>query len=228
MSELNPLRLAWKAGFLATVIAVTMSSGARAASPWVVPPTNDQCAGAEVLPGAFGLPLLSAITADITDATLAGDPPPQSCQANISRSIWYSYTPMTTALHRISSCADAPTASTVDDTVMGVYSTSGGCGGTFAEVTCNDDACANEVLQAVSTAQLTAGRQYLIVVWKFDPTPPTLGNTAVQLLLRSLALFADGFQSGDTSEWDPCLASGAACVTNSQCCSALCNAGFCI
>jgi hypothetical protein len=153
-----------------------------------VAPSNDMCAGAEVIPAAGPFPHLTAVTADITDATTVGDPPLPSCQTDISRSIWYTFTPSATANYVISSCADAPTGSTVDDTVMAIYTSGGGCAGPFTEIPtagastgCNDDGCGSEALQSVISTQLTAGTTYYIVVWEFGTVAPTAGNTAIQL-----------------------------------------------
>ena len=160
------------------------------ASPNVVlvAPPNDLCAGAEVISGSGPFPVSTAVTADITDATTTGDPPLPSCQASVSRSIWYTFTPTTTATYVISSCADAPTGSTVDDTVLAIYMSTGGCGGTITEIAtsgnsdgCDDDSCVVESLQSVITTQLNSGTQYFFVVWEFGTTVPTAGNTAVQL-----------------------------------------------
>lgn len=154
----------------------------------LVAPSNDTCVGAEVIPGGGPFPYLTGVTADITDATTTGDPPLPSCQNVVSRSIWYTFTPTTTSTYTISSCADAPTGTTVDDTVMAIYTSSGGCAGPFTELStggvtdgCDDDSCMTEALQAVITTQLNAGTPYFIVVWQFDTPPPIAGNTAVQL-----------------------------------------------
>jgi hypothetical protein len=165
----------------------------------LAPPSNDLCAGAEVIPAAGPFPYSTAVTTDITDATVTGDPSGPSCQAGLSRSIWYTFTPSTTADYVISSCADAPTATTVDDTVMGIYTSSGGCAGTFTELPtggttngCDDDTCATEAFQAVITSRLTAGTQYFIVVWLFGAAPPLPGDTAVQLrVTRTIAAAND-------------------------------------
>jgi hypothetical protein len=152
-----------------------------------VAPANDTCAGAEVIPPAGPFPYLTSVTADITDATTTGDPPLPSCQDSLSRSIWYTFTPSATANYTISSCADAPTATTVDDTVMAIYTASNNCSG-FTELPnsgvtngCDDDSCASEAFQAAINTRLNAGTQYYIVVWSFGTAPPTAGNTAVQL-----------------------------------------------
>ncbi len=161
-----------------------LAAAAAPHAPLVAPP-NDQCAGAEVIPGAGPFPLFTAVTADITDATLTGDPPAPSCQTNISRSIWYRFTPTATAIYDFSTCASDLTATTVDDTVMAIYTSStGACGGVFTQVplACDDDSCPSEALQStITNLQLNAGTTYFIVVWLFDAPPPTAGNTAVQL-----------------------------------------------
>jgi uncharacterized repeat protein (TIGR01451 family) len=170
-------------GVSAVTVGLDGQFGAEATSA-LVPPTNDLCGGAEVLPGAGPFPLLSAITGDITDATTTGDPGIPSCQTNISRSIWYTFTPATTGAYTISSCADAPTSSTLDDPVLSVWTSTGGCGGPFTQVAggCDDDTCTSEALQAViSNLTLNAGTTYFILAHKFDTPAPTAGNTAVQL-----------------------------------------------
>ena len=164
------------------------AAASRGISPLAAPP-NDLCSGGEVIPPAGPFPYLTAVTADITDATTAGDPPFPSCQTNVSRSIWYLFTPSVTATYTISTCALDGTATTVDDTVMAIYTSSNGtCGGALNEIPktdntdgCGDDECIDEALQAVIRTQLTAGTPYFIGVWEFDPTAPTAGNTAVQL-----------------------------------------------
>jgi hypothetical protein len=159
----------------------------------LVAPANDLCTGGEVIPGAGPFPYVTAVTADITDATTNGDPPLPNCQTNASRSVWYTFTPTTTADYIVSSCADGPTATTVDDTVMGIYTSSGSCGGSFSELPtagttrgCDDDSCNTGVFQAVIQTRLNAGTQYFIVVWQFGASPPLAGRTAVQLRITQI------------------------------------------
>jgi hypothetical protein len=163
----------------------------------LAPPTNDTCAGAEVIAGTGPFPIFTAVTADITDATVTGDPPVPSCQTSVSRSIWYRFTPAASGVYAISTCGSDGTASTLDDAVMAIYTSSDGtCGGTFTEIPtaglsagCSDDDCVTEALQAVITTQLNAGTQYYIVVWQFEdtpPAPPTPGNTSVQLRISQV------------------------------------------
>jgi hypothetical protein len=147
------------------------------------PPANDTCAGAEAIPDSGPFPYLTSTTADITDATTAGDPAAPSCQVNVFRGIWYSFTPAAAGDYTFSSCADGPTGTTVDDTAMAVYTSAGGCGGPFTQWAgaCDDDTCSQETLQAVLTASLTAGTTYYVLVWQVGATAPTPANAAVQL-----------------------------------------------
>ncbi len=202
-------------------------------TPLVAPP-NDLCAGAEVINGAGPFPISSTVTADVTDATLTGDPPTPSCQTNVSRSIWYRFTPSTTATYTLTTCNSDGSATTVDDTVMAIYTSStSACGGTLTEVPtagqtdgCGDDECVNEALQARIETALTGGTTYFIVIWEFDATAPTAGNTAVQLRIQQLlppsndtcatptTLSLDTPQAGSTfGAFDDYQLSGAACFT---------------
>ncbi len=148
-------------------------------------PANDQCSGADVIPGSGPFPYLSTVV-DIADATSTGDPPVPSCQSNVSRSVWFSFTPATSGAYTFSLCPDAPTATTVDDTVLAIYASSQGSGSCegLGELPggCDDDSCAGAGQQSVlSRVALTGGIAYHIVAWKFDPTAPPAGASAVQL-----------------------------------------------
>ncbi len=157
------------------------------APPPPPPPANDQCSGAEAIPGAGPFPHLTSTTADITGATSTGDPAAPTCQPSVSRGIWYTFTPGHTGTYQISSCADAPTATTVDDTVLSVYTSSNGaCSGTMTQVAgaCDNDSCAVAPAQAViSAAPMTAGVKYFILAYKAGAGAPAAGSTAVQLFV---------------------------------------------
>jgi len=151
-------------------------------------PSNDLCADAEVIPGTGPFPYLTSITADIGGASTASDPPLPSCQTNVSRSIWYSFTPVTDGRYAFSLCADAPTGTTVDDTVLAVYQAAAVCSG-LMEVPggCNDDSCGTEAAQSViAGVNLTGGTTYYVVAWEYGLADPTAGNTAVQLLVTQV------------------------------------------
>lgn len=151
---------------------------------YAVAPPNDLCSGAEVIPGGGAFPYLTAITADITDATTTGDPIP-SCQASFSRSVWYSFTPTASAIYTFSTCTPQ-TQTTLPDTILAVYTSStGACGGVLTQVgsACNDDFCAN---RSQTGAFLTAGTTYFIFAAKYGTIAPTAPNTAMQLQVTQL------------------------------------------
>jgi hypothetical protein len=172
-------------------IGAASGEAATGAALLLVAPPNDTCSGAELIPGAGPFPYLTALTADITDATTAGDPSPMAgCPIGTpspSRGIWYTFTPTTSGPYLIASCADAPTGSTVDDTLLDVYTSSTGtCAGVMTAIACDDDACASENLQSTLVVSLSAGTPYFVVVHKWDNVAPTAGNTAVQLRITQV------------------------------------------
>ena len=140
-----------------------------------LPPPNDFCQTAEFLPAAGPFPHLTAL-ADITFASTDADPPVPTCQTNLSRSLWYKFTPAATSAYRFSTCDD--TRTTVHDTVLGVYISGGDCSGPFTQVACSDDDCS---VRSVLETTLTAGTTYYIVAWEFDLEPAVPGQTLMQL-----------------------------------------------
>jgi hypothetical protein len=213
-----------------------LEAGYKAAATESVaaPPNNDECAGAVVIPGAGPFPFLSSVV-NVADATTAGDPPTPSCFADISRSVWYRFTPSVTAFYRLTTCADAPTATTLDDSRIAIYTSSGGCAGPFTELPtaagatdgCGEDGCNSEAGQAEVLTQLTSGTEYFVVIWKSGQPAPLPANSSVQLRVeRNLAPANDtcagpspitlniplaGTTVGATNDYE--LAAGSACFT---------------
>ncbi len=152
------------------------------------PPPNDTCNGAEIIPSNASFPYLTAIT-DISEATSYQDPPTPSCVfGDVSHSIWYKFIPRDTAFYTISSCTDAPTGTSVPDTVMAIYNSTVGCAGATNELPsngtslgCDDDSCGPGFTQASITTQLLLGNTYFIVVWQSGTQPALPGHSAVQL-----------------------------------------------
>ena len=168
----------------ALALAALPVAAQQAAAPLAVP-ANDQCAGAEVVPGSGPFAYLTAAT-DITDASTTGDPSSSTCAdlPSLSRSVWYKFIPATTALYTISSCLNDYTGTTVPDTVIGVYT--GTCGGSYSQVAngCDEDSCGSLDLQAVvRNVQLYSGTTYWIVVWKYGAAAPDPSQSTVQLLI---------------------------------------------
>src|ERR1051325_4072828 len=144
-------------------------------------PPNDHCAGAEVIPGAGPFPYWTA-TSDIAEATAVEDGSyyPSCGFAGLGRTVWYRFTPDTSAKFSISTCSEDLTATTVYDSLIAIYTSSGGCAGPFVEQFCNDDACGFDGYQSRITAALVGGMTYYLVVWAYD-SPPDHAGTALQL-----------------------------------------------
>ena len=172
----SELRLLFCLGALAVIVLFDQPLGAA-------PPANDTCAGAEVIPSDGPFPHLTVIR-NISLATTNGDPPAPSCVdsvTSLTRSVWYSFRPAASGRYVISSCSTAPTATTVQDTVMAVY-TAPGCAGPFLEAPggCDDDTCG---FQASVTIDLQAGIAYYIVVWRYGTDAPSPDNSSLQLVI---------------------------------------------
>jgi hypothetical protein len=157
-------------------------------------PSNDTCAGAVVIPPGGPFPVLTSAV-DITDATLTGDPPTPSCAFNggpVFRGVWYTFTPSNSNRYRFVTCSDQGCSTTVDDTTLAIYTSTGGCPGTFSEIAttgtqdgCDDDSCTSELFQSVLTTTLNSGTQYYIVIFNLDSTL-TAGNSTLQLKVEDL------------------------------------------
>jgi hypothetical protein len=161
------------------MIAGFLLLGVTAYPAFAAPPPNDDPAGAELIPSAGPFPYYSAVTPDITDATITGEPVP-GCAFNgsFSRSIWYVFTPPYSTSYVV---ATDVSGTTVVDTILAVYTSAGGAGGPFTQVACDDDSGVG--LQSRLTTSLTANTTYWIQVSEFGTTPPATGQTAIQLLV---------------------------------------------
>jgi len=153
-------------GLLLSLLApITLIPPARVQA--AVPP-NDSCTGAQVVVSTGPFPY-STIPVDITDATVAGGDPPLSnpdLVGKVAKSVWYRFTPAGNAVYTITSCSDAGTATTVADTILAVYRSSGGCSGPFTQVgMLGDEDCGPNGAQAAVTVTLAADTTYYIVAW---------------------------------------------------------------
>src|SRR5262245_2835847 len=163
--------------------AIMLAAACSWSAAIAAPPANDVCAQAIVVPGAGPYPYLSPVV-DLADAGISGDPPAPSCQSSVSRSVWFAFTPAIDNEYTFSLCPEAPTATTVEDTVLAIYTSAGGCGGPFAQVAggCDDDSCALTSLQSViADIPIQAGTTYFIVAWKYSSTAPQANRSSVQL-----------------------------------------------
>ena len=176
-------------GVLALLIA---APGAFAAVP-----ANDVPANAEVLSDA-SMPILSS-TVDITDAGDVGDPPAPSCTLGggpVDRGVWFRISPSVSRDVRISSAAEGPSATTVDDTVLAIYTSPGGAAGPFTEVPtegiftamdgCDDDGAAVEPSQSTLRTNIRRGTEYWIVVFRYSLGGVDPANADVQLRIEDV------------------------------------------
>jgi hypothetical protein len=160
----------------------------------LAPPANDDCTGATVIPSG-SLPAVSA-PVDITDATPQDVDEGVNACATTDRTVWFSFTPAVTGGYVISTCnGNGATGSTVYDTVLGLFESTGGACPQAAALGCNDTAggCvanvpgAPYVDQSTVAAVLTAGTTYFIVAghWSQDTggVSPGFENIAVKVEL---------------------------------------------
>jgi len=149
-------------------------------------PINDTCAGAELIPGAGPFPHVTAVT-DITTATLSLTDPPITnsfLSTRVIRSVWYRFTPAATALYTVTTCSDAGAATTVEDTVLGIYTSAGGCNGPFTPLGLGDEDCGPNSSQASVTMQLLADTTYYILIWKYCDNCTDDGLNNLQLVIE--------------------------------------------
>jgi hypothetical protein len=145
-------------------------------------PINDLCANAIVIPGSGPFPQRTAIVPDIRSATTNGETVYPGCAFGVTRSIWYRFAPTTTAQYTLSTALD--TATTLENPVMSVFTSSGGCAGPFVEVDCNDDTGGFNQRAGISRS-FSAGTTYYVVIWTgTEPDLQDTGNNySVELLV---------------------------------------------
>ena len=130
--------------------------------------TNDTCASAVTIPGSGPFPYWTPVI-DISNATTNGDPSlifqdgtnVFNYQTSLRHSVWFKFTPSLTALYTLSLGAD--TVTTIDDTVLAVFTSTGGaCAGATNLYDYSDDP---GPLHAALTTNFSAGVTYWIVAW---------------------------------------------------------------
>jgi hypothetical protein len=150
-------------------------------------PVNDVCLGAQTISGSGTFPLLTLPIVDATDATVSPNDPPLSnpdLAGKVAKSVWFRFTPSAAAVYTVSTCTDAGTATTIEDTILAIYRSSGGCSGPFTQVgMLGDEDCGANGSQAAVTAGLSADTTYYIVVWKYCDNCIDDGMNLLQLLV---------------------------------------------
>jgi len=154
------------------------------------PATNDLCASAITVPPAGPFPYLSPVM-DVFNATTNGDPYLPDVwegNTNVTRSVWFKFTPAATALYTLSFGPDTATAygDANTDSVMAIYTNSTAtCDGTFTPVAGDDDhgGIFSPMASAVST-NLQAGTTYYIVTWVGRVSAVVINSGPVNVQLR--------------------------------------------
>ena len=130
--------------------------------------TNDTCASAVTIPPSGPFPYWTPVV-DISNATTNGDPSlifqdgtnVFNYQTSLTHSVWFKFTPTATAFYSLSLGAD--TVTTIDDSVLGVFTSTGGtCAGAMNLYDFSDDP---GPLRAALATNLAAGVTYWIVAW---------------------------------------------------------------
>jgi hypothetical protein len=170
------------------VLAELAGSHGQAAAP----PANDTCANPRVVPRSGPFPYTAPVV-DVTGATTStNDPVPTMNNVTntfiaerITRSVWYQFTPAASAIYTMTTCSDAGAATTINDTVLGVYTSTRGCSGPFTQVgDFGDEECGASDSQASVSLPLAADTTYYIVVWKFCDACVEDGLNALQLIVN--------------------------------------------
>jgi len=165
------------------------------------PPGNDTCAGAMEIPSNGPFPYLTSVIQDVRSATTNGDPGEVEClvdeaRSNLTRSVWYKFTPPAGPAKRYTITTGPDAGSTVDDTVMAIYTAPSGCSGPFVSDACNDDAGGEHRWAGISKT-LVGGTTYYIVVWVGEgATELTETNSAIQLRIYIPAAITNDACSG--------------------------------
>ncbi len=144
-------------------------------------PANDDCSGAIVIPPVpVGSYPIVTTPVDVTDATPQGADEGISACSPIDYTVWYSFTPTDDGVYIFSTCfGNGATGSTVYDSIVSVFDSSGGVCPEAAELNCNDSpgaACTSAGGgapywdQGITSAFLTAGTTYFVVLghWADD------------------------------------------------------------
>jgi hypothetical protein len=165
---------------LCLLLGAVICGPARAAAP-----ANDTCAGSIAIPASGPFPHYAAPVA-LTEATVTGVEATLTNLANgfcqtVSRGIWYTFTPTTNAFYTLATCSGG---STLDDTVIALFTSAGGCSGPFTRLECADDSCGPGGLQSSITRQLLKDTTYYLVIWKYDIDAPLAGQDTVQLTVN--------------------------------------------
>jgi hypothetical protein len=186
--------------------------------PQPPPPDNDDCSTVQ---GSTTLPVITdaggTFPCDLSGSTNDGT----ACIANLSRDVYFSFTPTTTGNWGFSTC----TGSDAIDTVLSVHT---GCPTSTAnQVACNDDNCG--LLSNLPIVGLSAGTQYIVRVALYSAAG-TQGFATLTVVPVTAGACCDDSTGACTATTTGSCATGTYQGDNSVCDavpSVLCGAGPC-
>ena len=151
-----------------------------------VPPANDTCVNAEIIP-ATTLPVFASATGDLVSAgpitQIATNCTTNGGNAGTSRDVWYSFTPVESGAYTVTTCnpVTTPGLFTGMDTVISIHTTCPSESATTLvgqSVACNDQGCTSFIgggASTISRFSMEAGTTYLIRVAKFGSGDSVVG-----------------------------------------------------
>jgi len=168
------------------------------ALPDAGPPANDDCTGAIAITDTQTYPITTTAV-DVSGATTTGDPTMCGVNGNTpntDHTIWYTFVPAINATYSITTCPTLAPGSTLPDTVLGVFTSTGACAGPFTTVGCNDDdntctGSTNSMTKSTVNVLLQAGTTYYIVVGRFNDGTAISGPASIQLAITRVPVPAN-------------------------------------
>lgn len=149
------------------------------------PPSNDKASQAVTIPAGGPFPYLTA-SVFITEATTGNNPGPDPVlPVPVGRTIWYTFTPSSSGGYRFETCVNSATATSVPDTVIGVFT--GGPGGPWTQIGYNDDAFCGVATQSSVAVSLDSGVTYYIMAGTLGNALPKEGEGTIQISVSKLS-----------------------------------------
>lgn len=180
--QLTPLQtLSWRLVLLVLAAFVFGERDTKAALPY------DNCDGAILIPASGPFPYFTP-DIDISQESTANDPPYPTTpgfDTNITRSVWFTFTPALSGLYTLSTGPD--TSTRFSDSTLALYTNTTGQCGSHLLYAHNEDSGS---LRASISTNLAAGVTYYVVVWAGRLSSPefvgeeAVANESLELQLR--------------------------------------------
>ena len=166
-------------------VEIVPDSGSRSGGS-LAAPGNDDCSGAIPIPdGPYPVnsPISSSADANPQGADEGIFPCAAAPGSGTDYTVWYSFTPSVSTLYTFTTCpANGAVGNTVLDTVLGVFSSTGGSCPQVTNLACADSSgCATAGDFSTVGAVLQAGQTYFVVVGNWAPGGAPSGNYQVHV-----------------------------------------------